>query len=535
MENKNITENENNTENENSMESEMLTDTLFAEEPSALRAEQFKMLGLPSLLYALVYTICMFQNGSGITMPVWIASTIFYACTVMRKIAAGQCCRLRKGSLFYIAVMLLLGISTFLTDAVCVIWLNHIGFFIMLVMFLLHQFHDDSQWDFSKSLSEMLLAVFGSMGCMFVPFTDAYACWQEKKGKKNKKLRAVLIGLALAVPGILMLGLCLMFADAVFEVMVERLFAGFRVSEKVMEVIIMLLFGFFSSYCGMRYLARRGDTQYKTSETAFDAVIAMTFSGVLLVMYVIFCGVQVLYLFAGNMQLPRGMTYAQYAHRGFYMLLFVCFVNFVLVLCMRKYFARHKILDGMLLSICACTYVMLASSAYRMFLYIGAYQLTVMRVFVLAALIALSFLLAGVVLIICRPRFPLFRYSVAVVSVIYLCLAFSHMDYFIASYNLSHAPQTQNMDWSYLSALSLDAAPALADYYEHASGQEQERIRYSAGRAEMAAKGQIDISELYTEHWSADYLYQIYMAQQKLGLRNFNVSRYWAVRMLQDM
>ena len=63
-ESKNNMENENNTENENNMESEMFTDTLFAEEPSALRAEQFKKLGLPSLLYAFVYTCLLYTSDA---------------------------------------------------------------------------------------------------------------------------------------------------------------------------------------------------------------------------------------------------------------------------------------------------------------------------------------------------------------------------------------------------------------------------------------------------------------------------------------
>ncbi|KAI4448483.1 hypothetical protein C823_003003 [Eubacterium plexicaudatum ASF492] len=115
----------------------------------------------------------------------------------------------------------------------------------MLMMFLLYNFCDDSQWDFSKSLAEMILAVFGGIGCMIVPFTDGYAFWNMKKIKQNKTLKAVLIGCILAVPGMLVLGICLSIADAVFEAMVMRLFSGLHVPATVMRVIAMLLFGYF--------------------------------------------------------------------------------------------------------------------------------------------------------------------------------------------------------------------------------------------------------------------------------------------------
>lgn len=515
------------------------TDALFLDEQPAVQAGYFKVFGLSSLLYAIVYTVCMFHNSSGITMPVWIGATLLYAVWTTKQISAGV--RLRPWSWIYMVVMLLLGIATCMTDNGYLICLNYVGFFIMLILFLLHNFQDDSNWDFTKSLTEIIVAAFGAVGCMLVPFTDGYAFCQEKRVKKNQTLRAVLIGLVLAVPGILFLGFCLMCADAVFDHMVMQLFSGFRFPVRVMEWIAMLLFGYFSSYCGMRYLLRRSQTQItaETHRKAFDPVIAMTFVGMLLMMYLVFCGVQVLYLFAGNMQLPKGMTYADYAHRGFYMLLFVCLVNLVIVLFIRKYFAGHKLLDGMLLLICACTFVMIASSAYRMFLYIAAYQLTFLRVFVLAALVVLTLLMAGVVVMILRPQFPLFRYSLAVVSVIYLCLAFANVDGRIASYNLSHEGE---IDWGYLSQLSLDAAPVAADYYATAPKNVKEQLQVTARRMMQVSQGHADWMEsfaLYDEKgvspevdWFAKYMYQVCQAKDQIGLRSFNFSRYRAVKLL---
>lgn len=508
------------------------TDALLLEESPVVQAGYFKIFGLSSLLYAVVYTVCMFQNSSGITMPVWIAATVCYACITMRQMpvcgvfsqalpneanelvhAGGICSRLRSGSLFYIVVMLLLGIATCSTDNLYMIGFNYLGFFVMLVLFLLHNFYDDSQWDFLKGIAEMMNAAFGAVGCMLVPFMDGYAYCREKNVRKNKTLRAVLLGMFLAVPCLLFLGFCLMCADAVFDAMVMRLLSGLRVPVKVLEVVCMLLFGYFSSYCGMRYLSRRSRIAPQSQQMRFDAVIAMTFTGMLLVMYVVFCGIQVLYLFAGNGRLPDGMTYAAYAQRGFYMLLFVCLANLMLVLLIRKYFAQCKLLDGMLLLVCACTFLMIASSAYRMFLYIESYQLTFLRVLVLAALLVLAFLMAGVAVMIVMPRFSLFRYSLAVVSVVYLCLAFVHVDFVVASYNLSHAAKNAvTMDWEYLSRLSLDAAPAAADYYENASAAEREQIEAD---------------------WFLEYKDKVFAAKRDMGIRNLNFSRYRAVRVFE--
>ena len=86
------------------------------------------------------------------------------------------------------------------------------------------------------------------------------------------------------------------------------------------------------------------------------------------------------------MQLPAGVTYAEYARRGFFQLLFVCVLNLAAVLFIQSYFKENRVLKALLLAISGCTLIMTASSACRMLLYIRAYQLTFLRVSVLVAL-----------------------------------------------------------------------------------------------------------------------------------------------------
>ena len=46
----------------------------------------------------------------------------------------------------------------------------------------------------------------------------------------------------------------------------------------------------------------------------------------------------------------------------------------------------------------------------------------------------------GVLINIYRESFPLFRYGVVIVTVLYLALSFSHPDYIIARVNIANAP-----------------------------------------------------------------------------------------------
>lgn len=88
------------------------------------------------------------------------------------------------------------------------------------------------------------------------------------------------------------------------------------------------------------------------------------------VLYLLFSAIQIVYLFIGNMQLPAGVTYAEYARRGFFQLLFVCVLNLAAVLSIQSYFKENRVLKALLLAISGCTLIMTASSACRMLLYI---------------------------------------------------------------------------------------------------------------------------------------------------------------------
>lgn len=129
------------------------------------------------------------------------------------------------------------------------------------------------------------------------------------------------------------------------------------------------------------------------------------------------------------------MTYSQYARQGFFQLLFVAVLNLVMVLMCLKYFREHVLLNGFLLLVSLCTYVMLASAAYRMVLYVQQYQLTFLRILVLWFLAMLFVLMAGVVILIFNHEFPLFRFCLAVVSSFYLVFAWMRPDYITARYN----------------------------------------------------------------------------------------------------
>jgi len=210
----------------------------------------------------------------------------------------------------------------------------------------------------------------------------------------------------------------------------------------------------------------KGDINEEVAEgKKAEAILAIPMSGILTALYLVFSVVQIGGLFLGKMTLPKGYTYAMYAREGFFQLLAVSILNLFLVLAGIQFFKKNKVLTVLLTLMSLCTFIMIASSAMRMILYIKTYHLTFLRILVLWGLLVLAVLFAGVITTLYKNQFSLFRYSVVVVTVCYLGLSFAHPDYWIAKYNVSHQNKVIAMDAGYLRDLSADAAPVLVPYF----------------------------------------------------------------------
>jgi len=112
---------------------------------------------------------------------------------------------------------------------------------------------------------------------------------------------------------------------------------------------------------------------------------------------------------------------------------------------------------------------MIASSAFRMILYIRYYYFTFYRILVLWTLLVIAFLMTEVAISIWKPSFNLFKAALITAMLFYLVLAFSHTDYFVAKMNLSERNGHSEFfladndydDYEMLTRLSLDAAPVI--------------------------------------------------------------------------
>lgn len=414
-----------------------------------------------SLAFGIFYTFCLYKNPAGITYPFFAASACLCGCLACKKLGVP----IKKGSYFLMAAALLIGIGTCRTSEWFLIWFNGIALVLLGIVFGIHQFYDDRTWNIGKYLCSIIVYLCQALEALPFPFRHASSYMKNQKNQTMRKASFVFLGLLIAIPMLVILITLLGTADAVFSSLIYEVLGKLLRPVTLCSILLRTAFGTLALYCLICGCCLHGLKAEAVNRQKGEPVIALTCMSTIGAVYLLFCGIQVIYLFMGKGSLPEGYTFSSYARQGFFQLLLVAFLNLVMVLCCLKYIRPNKALNVVLTLICICTYVMIASAWYRMMLYVKEYHLTYLRLMVLWFLAMLSILMAGVSLIIWKTRFPLFSYGLAVVSLFYIALVWAKPGAIVAWDYVNHMDQTYitEDDFYFLYyELSADAAPAIA-------------------------------------------------------------------------
>ncbi len=508
-----------------------------------LLKENYGRIAPAAFLYACIYAFCMYRNGSGVTFPFFLGSGLLFFCFCISKLGI----TLKKGSFFYMGAIVLLGVSTFCTDDGRIIFFNKLGIFLLMMSLMLKQYYDTSGWKLGKFLGSICVLASFSIAELGRPFTDGTAYMKNRTKKTDRRILSAALGMLIGLPLVLVVLLLLASADAVFREMTYDLLKALSLGA-ILNVMFRIALLFFTTYALVACLCKKQMSEKVVDRRRGEPVLAITVTGLLTVLYLWFSGIQIVGLFLGKLQLPADYTYAMYAREGFFQLLAVSFLNLVIVLAALSYFRESKILKGVLTVMSLCTFIMIASSAMRMIIYIQYYYLTFLRILVLWCLLLLAVLFLGVVVNIFKGSFPLFKYSCAVVTVLYLALSFAHPDYIIAKVNVGNiASVDENFfktsapyhDFVYLSGLSADAAPALIPFMEETgycmeAFDADNPVSYAretgAMGTDQSSRGTDRFSRYEKEGFGYYWMANMKRGTQNFGLRTYNVSRHRMLR-----
>jgi hypothetical protein len=315
-----------------------------------------------------------------------------------------------------------------------------------------------------------------------VPVAAREIGWQQvARGRWRSPALAATRGVFFAAPLLLIFGALFVAADAVFQELVVDLF-GFDVAEVFGHLSLMLVFAWITA--GLLWVALLAHTRENLALRRPDAlslgiVELGTVLGLLDLLFLTFVAVQVRYFFGGaeRVATTAGLSYAEYARRGFFELVTVTALALPILL-LTHWLLRaegrggrrvFRVLAGTLI---ALLFVVMASALQRMYLYTQEYGLTELRLYATIFMAWLAVVLVWFVLTVLRERRDRFAFG-ALLSGFAAVLLINAMnpDALIARVNLQRLEEGKRFDAYYLTTLSADAAPVLFDALPELAGK----------------------------------------------------------------
>ena len=280
---------------------------------------------------------------------------------------------------------------------------------------------------------------------------------------------AVLRGLFLAVPVLFVFGTLLANADAAYASLVGRLFR-WEVDTVVSHIVLTGFFG----WLGAAYLtAPHRWSRYAPSGGGpgirIGAIEAGTVVALVDLLFLSFVLVQARYLFGGaeHVLATAGLTYAEYARRGFFELVTVATLSLPLLILLvsgtnvesEKQQRIHRMLVGALIGLLL---IMMASALRRMWLYQAEYGWTLARVHATALMIWIGGSILWFAATALRGRAERFMLgSIGGGLAILGALAIANPSAAIVRVNADRVAQGKDFDGAHAAALGADGLPTL--------------------------------------------------------------------------
>ena len=220
---------------------------------------------------------------------------------------------------------------------------------------------------------------------------------KTSREKTNKILNAV-FGIIVGIVFSIVILLLLMSADDYFNKFVSKAFISINFDfSKIMQFVIFFIIIFS---IGVNLIRNRYIVMKENKTRKIDHTIIISMLSVINLVFVLFLISEVSKLCGNFLQIPNGYIYSSYAREGFFQLLFVTIINFSIILYLiykTNVIKENKIIRNLVLILIAFSVLLIFNSYYRMFLYIGKFGFTNLRLQVILFLF-MELILFGIII-----------------------------------------------------------------------------------------------------------------------------------------
>ena len=333
----------------------------------------------------------------------------------------------------------------------------------------------------------------------------------KSQGKAKKVFKAILITLPIVIIVLALLS----SADEVFSNIFRTIFdnIGELFSNITIDTIIARIFltalAFIYFICFFYYFVEEYKTDIeldKKEEKTNDNFTMKMILGVLNVIYLVFCYIQIKSLFLKNVDI----NYAHYARQGFFQLMVVSIINLVTILIAKNRenkddIKTNKFINYMSIIMIVFTFIIVISAAVRMYFYESHYGYTLLRLLVYCVLFTESILFIPTVLYILNKQINLGKSYFIIILSVYVVMNFVNIDNIIAKRNVDRYIETGKIDMYYLEKHT--GTDAVGQIY---------RLIETEGRNEINVKKE-----------AGKYLKNLYykLHNEEMDFRDFNFSK----------
>lgn len=297
--------------------------------------------------------------------------------------------------------------------------------------------------------------------------------WNQVQQRWGQFGGAVLRGLIITIPLLIVFGILLTTSDVRFEEMIsDALDWGWDTELVIQYLITFVICGWIVAAILRGSILNKGlvaQTPPALPAWTLSSVEIVMILSALNVLFLSFILVQFTYFFGGDalVQSSQGPTYARYAQQGFFQLVAVAFLVMALLLFIHWMYKPSSRLETKLFPVLAAimvvmTMVIEATAAHRMYLYIRVYGLTELRLYTSVFMLWLVVVFLWFSVTVLREQRDRFVFGAISTALFFIgALHIINPDARIADVNLARSQVGERFEAKYVTSLSADVVPTL--------------------------------------------------------------------------
>ena len=200
--------------------------------------------------------------------------------------------------------------------------------------------------------------------------------------EKNDKVINIIFG---TIIGVFISGLILVLltsADAYFDKFLSSIVTNINVDFNLWYVIKGIIYFVILFVIGINLFKNKEIALKESKMSRVNKTVVTTMLFIVNFVFVLFLISEISKLCGNFLKVPKGYIYSSYAREGFFQLLFVTLINFGIILYLiykTNLVKEDKKVKCLVLSLIAFSIFLIFNSYYRMFLYIGRFGFTNLR------------------------------------------------------------------------------------------------------------------------------------------------------------